>query len=230
MSYYEDLERETEENIRRSVDARENYIKKQADKYRKYCEEIEEQIALYINDYVKSLAKAAAGPACAVLLIYEHVNEVTAFIVLATFAAAMIAFNWYEKRRWRVKIIKAREYWREPTFEEEMRELRFSHIQVRNARRNAPLDYPGGSALPQSLPAGASIMFWLIAFLIAFAPAMLAQLRGHQSAGLIILLDLGGLTGLFLGLMLADTPKRSPVYALAGAAAWLGAFLWSLGR
>jgi hypothetical protein len=73
-------------------------------------------------------------------------------------------------------------------------------------------------------------MFWLIAFLIAFAPAMLAQLRGHQAAGLIILLDLGALTGLFLGLMLADTPNRSPAYALVGATAWLGAFLWSLGR
>jgi hypothetical protein len=74
------------------------------------------------------------------------------------------------------------------------------------------------------------MMFWLVVFLIAFAPAMLAQLRGHSSAGLIILLDLGGLTGLFFGLMLAGGPNESPVYALAGAAAWLGAFLWSLGR
>jgi hypothetical protein len=70
----------------------------------------------------------------------------------------------------------------------------------------------------------------LIAFGVAFAPAMLAQLRGHHAAGLIILLDLGGLVGLSLGFMLADGPNSSPVYALFGAATWLGAFLWSLGK
>ena len=46
-------------------------------------------------------------------------------------------------------------------------------------------------------------------FMILFTPAMLAQLRGHSSAGLIILLDLGGLTGLLFGLMLAGGPNES---------------------
>jgi hypothetical protein len=73
-------------------------------------------------------------------------------------------------------------------------------------------------------------MGWLIAFAVAFAPAMLVQLRGHHAAGLIILMDLAGLIGLFFGFMLASTPNSSPVYALFGAAVWLGAFLWSLGR
>jgi hypothetical protein len=73
-------------------------------------------------------------------------------------------------------------------------------------------------------------MFWLIAFSIALGPAMIAQLRGHHAAGLIILMDLGGLIGLFFGFMLTNGPNSSPVYASVGAVAWLGAFLWSLGK
>jgi hypothetical protein len=73
-------------------------------------------------------------------------------------------------------------------------------------------------------------MSWLIAFGVAFAPAILAQLRGHHAAGAIILLDLSALAGLLAGLMTAGQPNGSPVYALYGIAAWLGAFLWSLGR
>jgi hypothetical protein len=68
-------------------------------------------------------------------------------------------------------------------------------------------------------------MGWLIAFGLAFAPAMLAQLRGHHAAGTIILLDVGAVV---VGLYLFIGPG-TPLM-LAPIAAWLGAFLWSLGR
>jgi hypothetical protein len=73
-------------------------------------------------------------------------------------------------------------------------------------------------------------MHWLLGFLFALSPAILAQLRGHHAASAVILLNLGGLAGLIMGMMYVGTAHESPVYASLGAIAWLGAFLWSFGR
>jgi hypothetical protein len=69
-------------------------------------------------------------------------------------------------------------------------------------------------------------MVWLVAFGLAFGPAMIAQLRGHRAAGAIILLDIGALVGGVYGFMV---PGGTPLM-IVPITAWLGAFLWSLGR
>jgi hypothetical protein len=81
---------------------------------------------------------------------------------------------------------------------------------------------------------GACKMFWLIAFAIAFGPAMIAQLRGHYAAGAIILLDLGALVLVAVSMYYAhsgsDGGGLGPAPPLLAAVSWLGAFLWSLGK
>ena len=69
-------------------------------------------------------------------------------------------------------------------------------------------------------------MFWLVAFLLAFGPAMIAQLRGHRAAGAIILLDIGAVVAALYGFMV---PGGTPLM-LVPIAAWFGAFFWSSGK
>jgi hypothetical protein len=79
-------------------------------------------------------------------------------------------------------------------------------------------------------------MFWLILFLVAFAPAITAQRSGHPRAGMIIALDLVALgllaTLLWWGLsepgQYTEQPLRITMLLAAGGA-WLTGFLWSLG-
>jgi hypothetical protein len=80
-------------------------------------------------------------------------------------------------------------------------------------------------------------MPYLVGFLVAFAPAIIAQLRGHPRAGTIIALDLIALgllaTLLWWGLsepgQYTAQPLRIGMLLTAGGA-WLGGFLWSLGK
>jgi hypothetical protein len=80
-------------------------------------------------------------------------------------------------------------------------------------------------------------MFWLGVFAFALGPSILAQLRGHHAAGQIILLNLGAL-GLLAWLFIwalsepgqySAQPLRIGMLVTAGGA-WLGGFLWSLGK
>jgi hypothetical protein len=73
---------------------------------------------------------------------------------------------------------------------------------------------------------------FLGAFLMAFAPAIIAQLRGHSSALRIILLDVGSLVVLCIMGLAAMTHDSgfAAFIALAACGGWLFAFLWSLGK
>jgi hypothetical protein len=51
---------------------------------------------------------------------------------------------------------------------------------------------------------GASQMFWLGAFAVLLGPSILAQLRGHHAAGLIILLNLSADAALFYCMFHSD--------------------------
>jgi hypothetical protein len=71
-------------------------------------------------------------------------------------------------------------------------------------------------------------VFWLRAFFVLLGPSILAQLRGHHAAGLIILMNLGADAGLFYCMFHNDQNNTQLALPILGA--WLGSFLWSLGR
>ena len=59
-------------------------------------------------------------------------------------------------------------------------------------------------------------------------PSILAQLRGHHAAGLIILMNLGADAGLFYCMFHGDRDNTSLALPIFGG--WLASFLWSLGK
>ena len=69
------------------------------------------------------------------------------------------------------------------------------------------------------------------AFLMAFAPAIITQVRGHSSAMRIIVLDVGSLVVLtVMSLVALQGSGFAAAVALAACGGWLFAFLWSLGK
>jgi hypothetical protein len=97
---------------------REEYIAKHNERYRKVCEEIEDQIASYVKLYVEGLMKKLAIIVAIIACVFLAFHGSLAYgvTVLAIVSAYVLTLNWRKKRRRKKWFIKARKRCTEPTF------------------------------------------------------------------------------------------------------------------